>query len=341
MIVDVPRAIHGSRGAIVFESNDPDICSDGRVARQIGLGWFVITYAPRDPELRSVSDLTAKLLVDGSIELAWSDIQGERWYAPVWRPKGQAQWISINYLPNYRYRYPANTSTLNVKGLDPPESFEFSIQAQNYVSSTWSNVASVGVTRRGGLQIIGNPFQNNPFCSQNPVVVDISAFFDQNQNGLVEGFPNSSSSIIFPADIEVSLLSRFGYDVLRGRQYATGQGTQANLVIVARVQSCPHNGDQFVAIHYVVFGPSGERTFEPVLMVAGDLFNELVTGEPKPLKGIVMKGGFDGTLDQTDFTNNIASGKVSGSVTQFTPGGKRPSHGVGISFSFEVPIEIR
>jgi hypothetical protein len=313
------------------------MCTNGHIAMEVGFGWLRVTYAPRDPMLVPVNDLTATLQQNGDIDLTWSDIAGERWYAPAFRPIGQSQWNSVNWLPGYSAQYPADTTRLVITGLTPPETFEFRVTAGNYVSSSRSNIASIGVVRRADVHITNLPSMATPFCTAQPFVSGVSAFFDQDSDGVVAGFPNRAPNVLFPADLIVNINSYLGYDIVAGSTFATGAGTQANLVVIASFFSCPHNAPQFVAAYFAVYGQQGNLVFEPVHLLAGDEFDTLTVGGD-PLKGVVMHGSFDGSLDREAFDKGIAAGSVVGSVTQGT---LMLSYGVTIEFGFEVPIETR
>jgi hypothetical protein len=195
----------------------------------------------------------------------------------------------------------------------------------------------VGFVRNGSVRITPTPGLETPFCAQQPSVVGLSAFFDQNGDGIVAGFQNAAPNVTFPADLVVNVGSALGYDIVPGSMFARSQSTQANLVVVARFFSCPHGLPQFVAAHFAVYRPAGNLTFEPVMMLAGDEFNNPPAGV-EAVKGVVLVGNFDGQMDETAFNNNVARGSVRGSITQGTA---QTRYGALVEFDFEVPIETR
>lgn len=178
----------------------------------------------------------------------------------------------------------------------------------------------------------------NPLCSGSiPRIAELGAFFDENANGIVDGFPSASPTVNFPADLVVNVTSSLGYDIVQGSMYAAGAGTRANLVVVAGIFTCPHNGPQFVAVHFALYGNPGSVTVEPIRMLAGDNFDTIGTVEG-PQKGVVMLGGFDGSLDQAKLSAGIVEGRAAGSVTQAT---SIAQYGARIEFEFTVPAELR
>jgi hypothetical protein len=274
--------------------------------------------------------------------IAWSDIADERWYLPNFRVLGRSQWNSVNWLAGHQAEYPANTTRLEISGLPdvtgvPVEQHEFVVVARNYSSAMWSNVAGVGFVRSATVNITPTPGFASPFCALQPPVADVSAFFDQDGDGLVAGFPNAATNVTFPADVIVNVSSNLGYDVVPGSRFAQNQATQANLVVVARFYSCLHGLPQFVAAHFAVYGDPGRLVFEPVLMLAGDEFNDPPTGV-EAVKGVVLIGAFDGQMDQAAFDTNVARGSATGTLAQGT---LQIAYGATLQFAFEVPIEAR
>jgi hypothetical protein len=192
--------------------------------------------------------------------------------------------------------------------------------------------------RNGTIIITPTPNFGNPFCTASPAVRSIGAFFDQDQNGIVEGFPQADPGIFFPAELVVNINARQGYDIVPGSRFPQITSTRANLVIVAQCFSCMHGLPQFVAVHFAVFGSPGNVTVEPVLMLAGDEFNDPPAGV-EANKGIILLGNFDGDLDRTLLVNNlIAKGSATGNVTQGT---LQVPYGARINFDFQVPVENR
>jgi hypothetical protein len=193
--------------------------------------------------------------------------------------------------------------------------------------------ASVSVTTTAPL--------GNPICQSSPSVTEVGAFLDDVSHptvGIVDGFSTALSMITFPADVLVNVLSRDGYDVVLGNAYPSDNGGKANLVIIAKFFSCPHNAAQFVAAHLEVFSSGPIFRVRPVKMLAGDLFNEIPLSEGVQ-KGVVMSGSkFDGTLSATKYGQQLAEGQVSGLVNQ----GAGPNlSGARIEMRFSVPLELR
>jgi hypothetical protein len=180
----------------------------------------------------------------------------------------------------------------------------------------------------------------NPLCQGTPVVTQADAFFDANSNGIVEGYPNASTTVNFPADLVPNILGRLSYDILPGTMYASNNNQRANLVVAAIFSSCPHNGQQFVVAHFYLSGLSGGPNFHvtPVKMLAGDLFNEIGPTENSQ-KGVVMNGGFDGTLDAEKRIGGLIEGQAVGSVTRITPAAD--IYGARIEFRFSLLEELR
>jgi hypothetical protein len=349
LIVDVPPGIHGSNGSISIESNLPTRCEDagGRVwvAHQFGFGWMRINYAAPDPPVGRITNLSARLLPTDEVQLDWTDVPHERGYTVVWRKIGDTQWNGIDWLGGNPF-LPANATTVTFPmagrlRLDPPEAYEFSVQSWNYLSSARSNVAGLD-GRFGEVEILNSPSPLvSTLCDGTVPASQMSAFFDQDGDGLVAGFERHED-LPFPFFPVADPSYSHGYWNFPGRYFAqNNQGLTANLIVVAQYFSCGPYQPQFVAAHmHVQVNNNGQLVVEPILLLAGDELNEIQLPGGDPLRGVVMSGTFDGSLDAAALLNeDRVSGVVVGNVTFGSPGGI--AYGSWVEFDFDVVMRSR
>ncbi len=182
--------------------------------------------------------------------------------------------------------------------------------------------------RVASLEIDSPPGMTSPFCSAQPVVSDVLAFFDAGQDGAATGF--SKVSIRQPS-------STGRGQPLPGK---SGDGaaspTGANLVVVARFQSCARDAPQFVAAHFLIYGSADGPIIEPVKLMAGDDF-ETIEPTDNPHHGIVLSGEIQNQKIRLASADSV-EGSVAGLVTQGTDPTTR---GALLRFNFRVPVESR
>jgi hypothetical protein len=225
-------------------------------------------------------------------------------------------------------------------GLGDPARYEFALLATNYSSSALSNIASF-LRRSGTVRVNNAPFpMQSTLCNGTVPATQISAFFDQNSNGIVDSFPNIPG-YEFPLEPEVHISLPSGYWNQPGNRYATANGLQANLIVVAQFYSCNSaTRSHFVAAHiYLEFDDSGRVVSYPVKLLAGDEQNEISLGVEGVLRGVVMNGGMDISMDGAAIldTQPRATGSLFGNVTF---GSLLIAYGADIQFEFDVDVQL-
>ncbi len=182
--------------------------------------------------------------------------------------------------------------------------------------------------RVASLEIDSPPGMTSPFCSAQPVVSDVLAFFDAGQDGAATEFSKVSMHQPSSTGRGPSLPGE------PGDQAALPTG--ANLVVVARFQSCARDAPQFVAAHFLIYGSADGPIIEPVKLMAGDDF-ETIEPTDSPHHGIVLSGEIQNQKIRLASANSV-EGSVAGLVTQGTDSTTR---GALLRFNFRVPVESR
>ena len=347
IVADVPKTVLQGNGVISIAAEaECTVASAGQLVtttRSITFASFKpISYGARDLPVEPITDLKVTVL-PRELRFDWSDVANERKYQAMWRPIGTTQWNSINWL-GAPADLPENTSTVtfprvnNRIRLEPPEAFEYAVFSRNYLSSRLSNV--VTLDGRSGRIIINNspPPLASTLCDGTVLATQIGAFFDQNGDGIVNGF-EAFENLPFPRYPEVDINLPSGYWIHPGRLYASANAKRANLIVVAQYYSCSALQPQFVAVHLHVEFLKNRLITTPVLMLAGDEENEIMG--PEPIRGIVMEtDSFDGSLDAAALLNeDRAVGFAVGNVAWGSPGGTL--YGTNIELEFDVPVDLR
>ena len=182
--------------------------------------------------------------------------------------------------------------------------------------------------RAASLEIDNPPGMTSPFCTTQPVVSDVAAFFDASQDGMAGEF--------FKVLMHQPSSTGWGQS-LPG---ASGDGAPApagaNLVVVARFQSCEQGKPRFVAAHFVVDGSADAPIIEPVGLMAGD-GSEANDPAGNPRRGMVLSGEI-----QNQKIRFASAATVEGSVTGLvTEGAEATARGALLRFNFRVPVESR
>ena len=183
--------------------------------------------------------------------------------------------------------------------------------------------------RVASLEIDNPPGMNSPFCSGQPVVSDVAAFFDAGPDGATSsGF----------SKVAMHQPSSTGW----GQPLPDEPGDEAispagaKLVVVARFQSCAQDAPQFVAAHFVVYGSAEGSIIEPVKLMAGD-GSEVTGSASAPRQGVVLSGEIQNQKIRLASADSV-EGSVAGLVTQGTDSTAR---GALLRFNFRVPVESR
>ncbi|QQS54145.1 MAG: hypothetical protein IPM89_15240 [Candidatus Competibacteraceae bacterium] len=182
--------------------------------------------------------------------------------------------------------------------------------------------------RMATIQIDNPPGMSSPFCSEQPVVSEVVAFFKVDPDGTSSGFSRVAMHQPSATDWGQPLLGEPG----DGATSPAG----AKLVVVARFQSCAQDAPQFVVAHFVVYGSAEGSIIEPVKLMAGD-GSEITGSASASRQGVVLSGEIQNQKIRFASADSV-EGSVAGLVTQGTDSTAR---GALLRFNFRVPVESR
>ena len=182
--------------------------------------------------------------------------------------------------------------------------------------------------RVASLEIDSPPGMSSPFCSGQPVVSDVAAFFDAGPDGATSGF--SKVAMHQPSS------AGWGQPLANEPGDGTASPAGAKLVVVARFQSCAQDAPQFVAAHFMVYGSAEGSMIEPVKLMAGD-GSEVTGSASAPRQGVVLSGEIQNQKIRLASADSV-EGSVAGLVTQ---GADSTTRGALLRFNFRVPVESR
>lgn len=325
IVTTAPDFIVAAMGSLRLVFHRLDVCGPQRIPVTITAVFassdtlFFDGGVPVGIPPATVNPLTARTLSSREIELSWQNVAGETGYVVSHRPAGTYGWTRGAVGPGVAH--------IDVVGLTPGSQYEFMVAAFNDAGPSADSAVVTAVTyseapprlppnpEAGTVEIVDSS-PNAPLSPKGGQtefqVTNGFAFFDDNNNGIVDGEASDDPRAQFPLMISDRPCFPI-WCIDRGNAYQSlSSGDVANLVVHLEIE--PTGGSradqQFVTLHLEVH-TNGAGNLTSMVAVGG-IMGDLSTNMGSRLMNIdpsTMSGSLTGRLsgDSGDF--------LSGSLT--------------------------